>query len=47
MQCKVLQFDSTSSPVSQEAEINRWLALGWRIASTSANKYYCYVYLTR
>ena len=47
MQCKVLRFDSTASPVVIESETNRWLAQGWRITSTSANKYYCFVYLTR
>ena len=50
MQCKVLSFDfmyKILSSVNMENEINRWLAQGWRIASTSASNTDIYVFLTK
>ena len=35
MQCKVLKFAHTEEPLKMETEINRWLAQGWKIESTT------------
>ena len=50
MQCKVLSFDfmyKILSSVNMENEINRWLAQGWRIASTTGGAAKLYVFLTK
>ena len=46
MQCKVLTF-SYCSERDMETEINRWLAQGWRIASTTGGAAKLYVFLTK
>ena len=35
MQCKVLKFFRDDEPLKMETEINRWLAQGWKIESTT------------
>ena len=35
MQCKVLKFSNNEEPLKMETEINRWLAQGWKIESTT------------
>ena len=36
MQCKVLKFGCGTDPMRIETEINRWLAQGWKIVSTTS-----------
>ncbi|MBR2074733.1 MAG: hypothetical protein IJ977_05605 [Fibrobacter sp.] len=46
MQCKVLRFyPATAAQI--ETEINRWLAQGWNIASTTCRNSEIFVFLTK
>ena len=50
MQCKVLKFWYNNEPLEMETEINRWLAQGWKIVSTTSadiHGKYIFVFLTK